>query len=235
MREDLTLENVQVDCTNLTEEQVKEMSDVFEKNGFDVDLDGITDEHFYLRLAKCGGSVDLFRLDDTKTTITYDKFMELFGEKEESEEILTLDSIQVDCSELTEGQIKEMCNVYKSNGYKQWMNKDALKIEDNYTYLRIDWENEFCMNGKSSFKTIITYDKFMELFGENDKLPPYKEAPLKWNYGSLVGGVIKGIETIDEVSPISSREKELKKTLKYLLKKDIILTPKQYKKLWKGN
>ena len=45
------------------------------------------------------------------------------------------------------------------------------------------------------------------------------------------------IETTDCVTPISSREEkqslELKKTLKYLLKKDIILTPKQYKKLWK--
>ena len=142
-----TLENIQVDCSELMEEQIKEMADVFENNGFNVDLDGITDEHFYLRLTKCRKSVDLFRLDDTKT--------------------------------------------------------------------------------------IITYEKFMELFGENEKVTPYEEVPLKWNYETLVWDGIKGIETIDEVSSISSREKELKKTLKYLLKKDIILTPKQYKKLWK--
>lgn len=136
-----TLENIQVDCTNLTEEQVKEMADVFEKNGFDVDLDGITDEHFYLRLAKCGDSVDLFRLDDTKTT--------------------------------------------------------------------------------------ITYDKFMELFGENEKLPPYKEVPLKWNYQTLVGGNQVVIEHTKEFIPSK------KQVLKYLLNRGIILTPKQYKKLWK--
>lgn len=73
-----TLENIQVDCSNETEEHIKEMTDVFEKNGFNLALDGITDQHFYLRLAKCGESVNFFRLDDTKTTITYEKFMELF-------------------------------------------------------------------------------------------------------------------------------------------------------------
>lgn len=76
-----TLENVQVDCSELSEEQIEEMADVFEKSGFKLSLDGTTDEHFYLRLAKCGKSVDLYRLDDTKTTITYDKFIELFGDR----------------------------------------------------------------------------------------------------------------------------------------------------------
>ena len=138
-----TLENVQVDCRELRDEQIKEMVNVFEKASFNLDLDEITGEHFYLRLAKCEESVDFFKLDNTKTTITYEKFMELFSD-------------------------------------------------------------------------------------------------------TLVGDVIEGTETTDEVSPIklsslfSSREKEnekrtlkLKKTLKYLLKRDIILTPKQYKKLWK--
>ena len=150
--------------------------------------------------------------------------------KNAKELFYTLENVQVDCRELIEEQIREMCDVYESNGYKQWTDPDALIKTDFYNYLRIDWANEFYLTGESGTKNTITYEKFMELFGENEKLPPYKKASLKWNYDTLVGDVI---ETTDEVSPISSREKELKKTLKHLLKKDIILTPKQYKKLWK--
>lgn len=63
--------------------------------------------------------------------------------------------------------------------------------------------------------------------------PPYKE-------------VLRGIETTEENTPlrlsevieghIKAQEKPKKtkiKVLKYLLKRDIVLTPKQYKKLWK--
>src|SRR5690606_21425067 len=78
----------------------------------------------------------------------------------------TLENVQVDCRELTEDQIKEMCNVYESNGYKQWVHDTALKIEDNFTYLRLDQNNEFYITGKLDAKTTITYEKFMELFGE---------------------------------------------------------------------
>ena len=46
-----TLENVQVDCRELRDEQIKEMANVFEKASFNLDLGGITDEHFYLRFA----------------------------------------------------------------------------------------------------------------------------------------------------------------------------------------
>lgn len=49
--------------------------------------------------------------------------------------------------------------------------------------------------------------------------------------------LIEGWEepTLEEISSIFSSRKELskKKVLKYLLKRNIILTPKQYKKLWK--
>ena len=100
-----TLENVQVDCRELTEEQIKKMADVFENSGFNLDLDEITGEHFYLRLAKCEESVDFFKLDNTKTEITYEKFMKLFGNKEKSEEFNNL--VEVLNEELTEEAYKE--------------------------------------------------------------------------------------------------------------------------------
>src|SRR5690606_5327030 len=78
---------------------------------------------------------------------------------------LTLENVQVDCRELTEEQIKEMCKVYESNGYRQWNNQDSLKLIGNFTHLRIDWENEFYITSDLDTKTTITYEKFMELFG----------------------------------------------------------------------
>lgn len=96
-----------------------------------------------------------------------------------------------------------------------------IEFEDYYLDEDCDevlW-NSFCVDSSVIMKDGV----WLEI--ENDK--------------ALVEDVIEGTETTDEVSPISlssifsSREKEFKKTLKYLLKKDIILTPKQYKKLWK--
>lgn len=142
--------------------------------------------------------------------------------KNAKELFYTLENIQVDCRELSEEQIKEMAYVFNTNGYKTWNNIRALK-KDTHThlFLEIGIGNEVYLNYKKENKTTITYSKFMELFGD-----------VKVSTDNLV----KGTETIDEVTPISlfsSREKRLKKTLKHLLKKDIILTPKQYKKLWK--
>lgn len=88
------------------------------------------------------------------------------------------------------------------------------EIEIDCYYLDEDCDevfwNTFCVDSSVIMKDGV----WLEI--ENDK--------------ALVGDVI---ETTDEVSIFSSREEKLKKTLKYLLKKDIILTPKQYKKLWK--
>lgn len=103
---------------------------------------------------------------------------------------LTLENVQVDCRELTEEQVKEMCNVYENNGYKQWVNKNALKIEDNYTYLRIDWENDFFINGKDYDKTTITYEKFMELFAPKYEVKYIAEKPQHY---------AKGIDTFERM------------------------------------
>ena len=112
MKKILTLENVQVDCTYLSEEKIKEMADVFENNGFNLDLGKITAKYFYLRLSKSGNNVDFFTLDNAKTIITYEKFMKLFGNKEKSEEFNNL--VEVLNEELTEeynnSQFKQIAN-----------------------------------------------------------------------------------------------------------------------------
>lgn len=79
---ELTLENVQVDCRELTEEQVKEMANVFENNGFIIGNLAILGKYYFLshlRYRCCTTNIH----DEKKTTITYDKFMELFAPKYE--------------------------------------------------------------------------------------------------------------------------------------------------------
>lgn len=90
---------------------------------------------------------------------------------------LTLENVQVDCRELTEEQVKEMVNVFESNGYKQWINPDAFKIIDNYTCLRIVWKNEFYIASELNSKTTITYEKFMELFAPKYEVKHIAESP----------------------------------------------------------
>ena len=126
----------------------------------------------------------------------------------------TLEDIQVDCSYLSKEQIKLMADVFKTHGYEI----GSLFLFGEYSFIRNNF-GKYCMVAKKDKNKIsITYEKFMDLFSD-----------------TLVEDVIKGTDELTPISLFSSREKEsekLKKTLKYLLKRDIILTPKQYKKLW---
>ena len=99
-----TLENVQVDCSELTKECIKEMADVFDKTGYkyinrnkNLALKVENDCNFlYLEEDK---EIVVGIVDNNKTTITYEKFMELFGYKEKSEEFKNL--VEVLNEELT--------------------------------------------------------------------------------------------------------------------------------------
>ena len=129
----------------------------------------------------------LIHKDDTKNYSNIVNAKELF---------YTLENVQVDCRYLTRKKIKEMTDVFEKNGYEKWMDSDALKIQDNFTYLRIGMRNDFYINGESDNKTTITYEKFMELFGIeksnfkklvevlNEELTEeaYKETANKLNY-----------------------------------------------------
>ena len=86
---------------------------------------------------------------------------------------------------------------------------------------------EIDITSKSALLMDYNTGKVIYSLNENEKLPPYKEVPLKWNYETLVGDNQVVDEHIKEFIPSK------KQVLKYLLERDIILTPKQYKKLWK--
>lgn len=81
-----TLENIQVDCRELSEEQIKEMADIFDKDGYDNSKIGleVKDIYFILRQRWDKDDRNFGVLGDHKdgrfTTITYEKFMELFSE-----------------------------------------------------------------------------------------------------------------------------------------------------------
>lgn len=103
-----TLENVQVDCSELTEEQIKEMADVFENNGYTIGSLFLLKEYCFMKRKKIVKYCSVGKKDKTKTTITYEKFMELFGNKEKSEEFNNL--VEVLNEELTEEAYKETSN-----------------------------------------------------------------------------------------------------------------------------
>ena len=110
-----TLENVQVDCRELSEEQINNIKTIVENSGYETN-------NGYYRNINYKFNYYFFKLDNSKTefyfgeeachktTITYDKFMELFGRKEENFKKL----VEVVNEELTEeynnSQFKQIAN-----------------------------------------------------------------------------------------------------------------------------
>ena len=99
-----TLENVQVDCSDLTEERIKEMADVFKTNGYEINSLFLFGEYSFIRNS-FGKYCSVVKKDKNKIAITYEKLMELFGNKEKSEEFNNL--VEVLNEELTEEAYKE--------------------------------------------------------------------------------------------------------------------------------
>lgn len=107
MKEILTLENVQVDCRYLTNDQIDEIADVFKKYGYRIGSLFLMDEYCFIR-ENAGKYCMVTTKDKNKTKITYEKFMDLFGYKEKSEEFKNL--VEVLNEELTEEAYKETSN-----------------------------------------------------------------------------------------------------------------------------
>ena len=112
-------------------------------------------------------------------------------------EELTLENVQVDCRELTEEQIKEMADVCIAKGYDYWNNSESgsLQLGFAHTYFQITEKREIIVDSEEENKQIITYEKFMYLFGKeenfkrlvevlNEELTEeaYKETRNKLNY-----------------------------------------------------
>lgn len=82
----LKIEDVQVNVSDCSEEEIKGLADIFVANGFEVHTDEHmiipTKTHYFLRMAKCKDKVGVFSTDKTKTTLTPSQFREMFGKKE---------------------------------------------------------------------------------------------------------------------------------------------------------
>lgn len=102
-----TLENIQVDCRELSEEQIKEMANVFYNNKYEnkCALDVLNEEVFLRRREYGVKAFGTYQKKEGLFLITYEKFMELFGNKEKSEEFNNL--VEVLNEELTEEAYKE--------------------------------------------------------------------------------------------------------------------------------
>lgn len=77
-----TLKNVQIDCRKLSKKQIENIEEVFENNDYSVGIINLINSHYFFRY---NGENYVFvgkdRTDDGFHTITYEKFMELFGTK----------------------------------------------------------------------------------------------------------------------------------------------------------
>lgn len=159
-----TLENIQVDCRGLSYDQIEKLLSVVDgkldplNSSFDVYT-----ECLYLSFNKYCHLFGFYGFDEEQHLITYEKFMELFGNKVKSKENLTLENIQVDCRELTEEQIKDICKVFETNGYKVGEDDWALNVSYASYLLEFTGSEVFVSVG-SEEKTTITYEKFMKLF-----------------------------------------------------------------------
>lgn len=74
-----TLDNVQVDCRYLTNDQIDEIADVFKKYGYRIGSLFLMEEYCFIR-ENAGKYCLVTTKDKNKTKITYDKFIELFSE-----------------------------------------------------------------------------------------------------------------------------------------------------------
>ena len=111
MREILTLANVQVDCSNETEERIKEMADVCLEREYKYFRDNkdfalsIEFTNTYFQIID-SNTIIIDEKDKNKTTITYEEFIELFGSEESNFKKL----VEVLNEELTEEAYKETNN-----------------------------------------------------------------------------------------------------------------------------
>lgn len=135
-----TLENVQVDCRELTDEQIKEMANVFESNGYkiwdDNDALVVCDVSYLLEFNKSEVFVSIGT--QNKTTITYEKFMELFGNKNIEE--VNINNIKVNCENLTNEGRNWVIEIFAKNGVSKLTSSDKFISSQNENLKEIKYE-----------------------------------------------------------------------------------------------
>lgn len=139
-----TLENVQVDCRGLTYDQIDEMLSVVDdkldplNSSFDVDKECI-----YFSFNKYCKLFGFYGIDEEQYKITYEKFMELFGNKEKSVEFDLLGySVEVD----NEDQARMLQESAFKQGFR-WIGGGEKILHTSKKYFQfkgktIYWKNE---------------------------------------------------------------------------------------------
>lgn len=84
IQETLTLENTQIDCSELKQEEINLIGTIYENKGYKLSThyNKVTDECYYISLNKVLNCFGFYGFDQNQYLITYEKFMELFGDKE---------------------------------------------------------------------------------------------------------------------------------------------------------
>lgn len=95
---------------------------------------------------------------------------------------LDITDYQVDCSELSSEQIGELCDIFKLTGRKLIITIDALDISNKYKYFRT-YYNDFGIFEINLNKIIITYEKFIELFGGKPIEQAVEQKPSQYQIG----------------------------------------------------
>lgn len=106
-----TLENIQVDCRYLTNDQIDEIADVFKKDEYRIGSLFLMDEYCFIR-QNAGKYCLVTTKDKNKTKITYEKFMELFAPQCGKEEVKHAHY------DNTNGSIYKFCNDQKLNSWE---------------------------------------------------------------------------------------------------------------------
>lgn len=75
-----------------------------------------------------------------------------------------IETVQVDCSELTEEQINKMCQVFESKCYKVYY-EDTLVVGSSSFLQYDDSLKEVWVKNKVGNKIEITYNQFIEYYG----------------------------------------------------------------------
>src|SRR5690606_16974030 len=180
-----TLENIQDDCRGLTEEQIKKMCDIYEDKGYYLSIHAKeNDEEAYIlsyNNITQDGEYGFYKYDkeeNNENTIKYEKFMELFGNKEKSEEFKNLVDDNSGCRDLIGERIKEMVHPCVKNDYKVVNSNLEINkaFKDLVEVLNEELTEEACKETEYEVKYIAEKPKQYQAHYNNENGSLYKIA-----------------------------------------------------------
>lgn len=97
-------------------------------------------------------------------------------------EIPNIETVQVDCSNLSKEQIDKLVEIVEKNGYKIAPFPSAMLVDEDYKYFKFyDKNNVWFVDSNNKNATTITYDQFVEWYRKEEDF---------WFTNSSAGGEI---------------------------------------------